>query len=789
MTAHKHILRIGLLVAALALAAPLPGRAQESATIVGQVSAADGSPLPSAALRLEGADGRLLRAGRTDARGNFRFVGLSAGSYRLRVTHLGYREALHPVSLAAGAAERLVLVLEIAVLDVEGVQVAGRREGARERARFETDAGITSRVLGGGEIRGLPALFEADVLRAVELLPGVVSTSDYSSSFNVRGGSADQNLILIDGFPIFNPFHLGGLFSVFNADMIAAAELLAGGFGAEHGGRVSSVLTVESRLAEEGPRVDAGVSVLAARATVALPLGAARAQQLGVRGAGISLSARRSYFDRLLRPVLEFPYHLTDLQGNAHLDLPGGARIVLTGYSGQDVLNLEDFEGEGAEALLRLRWDWGNDVIGGRGTFPLGAWVLTSRLGLTRFATGLDLTDFPDTRFASEIRQSTVALDLHRELGGGSLAVGGEYAGIRAHNLGEGGGTVFFDGRHAGSYLAAYTAATWRRGRWLAQPGARVEGWSGNRDVARLAPRLAVKRFLGADERLAARLAVGRYVQFVQSLRDEEVPFSIDIWVATGAAVPPVISDQVQLGLEGYWGGERGSERWSASAEVYARSFSGVLDFNVADDPNDPLDDFLIGSGGSHGVDLYLRRRAEALSGWISLSFLRAERRFPDVLGREWDELPDELEYPPIWDRRINLNAVAQYRVGGWEASARWGYGSGLPYTRPVAQHLGWQYQMQSSIYRPRDEEFTRYVVLGERNVNRYPAYHRLDVGVRREFARRWGSWTPYLQVVNLYDRRNVLFYFFDYDRSPPIRSGISMFPVLPSLGVDVSFR
>jgi hypothetical protein len=774
-----------LLALAAALCQAQAAPAQAPSALAGRITTAEGEALAGVLLRLEHAERAPLQT-RSDARGNYRFVALPAGRYRLRALHLGYGETEAELELRAGETGRLDLRLEVRPLEIEGVTAEGLRADARERFRFEADAGVTSRVLGGAEIRALPGLFEADVLRAVELLPGVVSTSDFTSSFNVRGGSADQNLILIDGFPIFNPFHLGGLFSVFNGDMIAMAELLAGGFGAEYGGRVSSVLAVESRLAEDAARVDAGVSLLASRVAVGLPLPEATAAALGVAGAGASFSARRSYFDRLLSPFLDFPYHLTDLQGNAHLDLPGGGRIALTAYSGRDLLDLSDFGGEGAEAVLRLRWDWGNDVIGVRGMVPLGDWILASRLGVTRFATGLALTDFPDTRFASHIRQTTAALDLRRELAGGSLALGVERAGIQARNLGEGGGTVFFDGRHQGDYLSAYTAGSWRSGRWLMQPGVRLEGWKGDRDAAEIAPRFALKRYFGEEERTAVKFSAGRYAQFVQSLRDEEVPFSIDLWVGVGRAVPPLVSDQLQLGIERFWGGSRG-DLWSASAEAYLRAFRGVLDLNPADDPDDPRDNFLIGTGSSRGLDLYLRRRGEVLGGWISLSFLRAERRFPDPIRAGWGDLPDEVTFPPIWDRRLNLNAVVQYTAGGWEASARWGFGSGLPYTRPVAQHLAWQYELQDGRFRPQGEGLGRSVVLGDRNVHRYPPYHRLDAGVRRRFDRHWGSWTPYLQVVNLYDRRNVLFYFYDYDRSPPTRAGISMFPILPSLGVDVS--
>src|SRR5690606_20976694 len=195
-----------------------------------------------------------------------------------------------------------------------------------------------------------------------EVLPGVVSTSDFSSAFNVRGGSADQNLILLDGFPVFNPFHLGGLFSVFNADVLGGAELLAGGFGAEHGGRVSSVLNVETKDftgTEFGGA--AGVSLLASRFSLhgGLP-------SSSVRG-GWFVSARPSYFDQGRADGVGLPYHLTDLQGGLTLGVPGGGQVRLVAYTGDDVLDMSKRESkrkDDSDADIRIKWSWGNDVLG-----------------------------------------------------------------------------------------------------------------------------------------------------------------------------------------------------------------------------------------------------------------------------------------------------------------------------------------------------------------------------------------------------------------------------------------
>jgi hypothetical protein len=296
----------------LLLLAPAALGAQE-ASVSGRVTGPAGTPVEGATVRALPARGE-ARAASTDARGEYRIGGLPAGRVRLRAERIGFAPAERALALRPGEAARVELQLPSAEVQVEGVEVRSTRDTQRERTRFETEAGVTTRVVTGRELKLLPGLAEADVLRAVEVLPGVVSTSDFSSAFHVRGGSADQNLILLDGFPVFNPFHLGGLFSVFNSDVIARAELLAGGFGAEHGGRVSSVLGVESRTdAEGGIHGDAGISLLATRLALRTRLG---------EGGSAYVSGRRSYFDQVLPERVRFPYHLTDLQGGATVATP-----------------------------------------------------------------------------------------------------------------------------------------------------------------------------------------------------------------------------------------------------------------------------------------------------------------------------------------------------------------------------------------------------------------------------------------------------------------------------------
>jgi hypothetical protein len=302
--------------------------AQASAQTVvrGRVLNGAGEPIPAVDVRLERTGERtILRAPATDTLGSFIFGDVAPGRYLLRADRIGFASLERAVTVGS-----VPLLLELTLDEAPVAVEAVTAEGERTRERFETEAGLTVRELSRTELKLIPGLAEADVLRAVEVLPGVVSTSDFSSSYNVRGGSADQNLIQLDGIPIYNPFHVGGLFSVFNADMVERAELLAGGFPAEYGGRVSSVLNVVSDAGDPGMQVSGGVSVLATRVSAGADL---------PMNGRIRVGARRSYFDQLLRPFFEFPYYLHDLQLTSEVWPAAASRLSVTAYWGDDVLD------------------------------------------------------------------------------------------------------------------------------------------------------------------------------------------------------------------------------------------------------------------------------------------------------------------------------------------------------------------------------------------------------------------------------------------------------------------
>ncbi|MCA9736916.1 MAG: TonB-dependent receptor [Gemmatimonadetes bacterium] len=766
----------------------LPGGASaQLATLQGRVVDAEGAAVFAAAVQLfRPGEEAPFRTTETDRVGYYRLEDLPAGRYDLRAGRLGFTLTTRPLEIRAGAVQTVDLELQQAALELEGISVDVER--SRERARFEDRVGLTSQELSGADLEAIPGVAESDPLRAVEVLPGVVSTSDFSSAFNVRGGSADQNLILLDGLPIFNPFHLGGLFSVFNADMVARAELFAGGFPAEYGGRVSSVLAIESDAGDGDWDVDAGISLLASRVAVGGGLPDTWDERLGLSSSRWRVSGRRSYFDLLLKPVTAFPYHLTDLQGIFEGWTPGGGRLTVTGYTGRDVIDFTQLDDE--DFPLKVDWGWGNDVFGARWSQPRpDGSSFDVRAGLSRFSTDLVFPDFGDTEFRSAVNLLTLSGEAQsRPWHHWTLKGGVKTERLTYDNRAASGGTEFAAGRGNGWLLGGFVQGTWRTAeRWVVELGTRVDGWLADpgRATMQLGPRVAVKRFfLGRD--WAAKASVGRYTQFLHSIRDEELPLGLDVWVLSGERAPVVTSEQVQFGVEGY-----PMEDWFVSVEAYGRDFDGVITTNLAEDPNDDLDDFLPGTGRSYGVDLFVRKSGEGITGWLALSWLRATRTFPDF-NSGLDPAP-LLEYAPIFDRRLDADLVLTLPLPrGIEGGLRWNLGTGLPYTRPLGgfAYYSPQLTLDGRLQWPPDGGLGDYgVILGPRNGDRYPAYHRLDVSFRKTFVKPWGRVTPHLDILNVYNRKNVLFYFYEYDSATPTRSGVSMFPVLPTFGVEINFR
>lgn len=777
---------IALVPAVLLAACLLPSAASaQQASVAGRVRAEDGVPVADATVRLRlAADSSVRRLTGTDRLGFFVFQRVTPGEYLLTVARIGFGPRTESVSVSAARDARLDIVLSTQAVELEGLVVETRR--SRRREWFEESAGVTVEELNRAEIKSIPGIAEADPMRAVEVLPGVVTVSDFSSAFNVRGGSADQNLILLDGVPIINPFHLAGFFSVFNADMVERAELRSGGFPAEYGGRVSSVLTIETDLGDGEFGVDSGLSLLATRVAAGDDLPDGTKAALGFSSARWRASGRRSYFDLLLP---DLPYYLMDFQGAFEAWTRGGHRLKLTAYSGRDVLNppaSDDFAGMNSR--------WGNDAVGASWTRPMsGGGAFDLRASFSRFHMDFDFFDQSDTDIANGVSESLFGVDLERRPTPRIRWKSGLSAKrATSDNLSEIGGAVLQDQHFGGWELGAYTQMRWNpSSRWLIEGGVRVDYWAPSESQERVAgessnvvtvsPRGAVKRFVG-NGNWAVRVAGGRFTQFLHSRRDERLPFGIDVWLLAERGITHVVSDQVQMGVEGYFGPD---EEWSVSAEGYYRSFDGVIAQNNTEDPADPMDDVVSGDGSSYGADLMVRKSEGETTGWVSISFLKAIRRFPDTYS---NLTPTPIvEHPPVFDRRVEVDLVLRRPMGwGLVGGLRWNFGTGLPYTLQLASFRHFDNRVADLLVEKGCCQ--KGILLGPLNGERYPARHRLDISLRKPMDRSWGRVVPYLSVINLYNRDNILFYVFDYSQAEVGRRGISMIPFLPTAGVEVTF-
>ena len=761
----------------------LPGgfaEADQQGTIEGRVWSEDGVAVEGAVVRVFPlADSADVRFDETDPLGYFAVRDLSQGAYVVTVSRLGFAEQRERAEIDGAGRVEMEIVLVHEAIELPGVEASGAR--SRARVRFEETAGTTVHDIGSAALKSIPGVAESDPLRAVGTLPGVTTVSDFAAAFNVRGGSADQNLFLLDGMPIYNPFHLGGIFSVFNADMVRRTELRAGGFPAEYGGRASSVLTVESDAGDGVTSVDAGISVLASRVAVDGSLPNRLSERVGLANTRWRVSGRRSYIDLLAKPFTEFPYRLADVHGVFEGWTTGGNRIQFTGYGGRDVL---DMTGVG-DSPLGVRSSWGNDAVGGSWVNPMrgGGWMGV-RASFSRFAADLTLEDL-DAQAGTSIHHTSIQADIERRPAPGVRWKSGVVANRRAYaNEVNAGGPAVDETSGSGFGLAGYSQVHWEASsRWLLEAGLRLDHWRPDPGgpSTTLSPRFAVKRFLGGGD-AALRLSAGRYTQFIHSLRDEEAPVGLDVWVLTGDRAPQVVSHQVQGGAEAFLGED---ESWYGSVEAYYRTLDGIVTMNFADTPGDPLDDLVAGTGRAYGLDLFVERSAGILTGWISVSLLRARRTFPDT--RTGVLPPPEITYPPVFDRRLDIDLVLRRSLGWWGliGGLRANFGTGLPYTLPLGDFAIHHQQLVDGLLVYRGEITAAF---GPRNQARYPVRHRLDISLRKTVEKDWGTIKPYLNVINVYNRKNVLFYWYDHWEEEPTRTGVSMFPILPTFGVEVSF-
>jgi hypothetical protein len=742
--------------------------AQGSGTVQGRVlDSLSRQPLAGITVRVTGAS----RATRSDVAGRFTIAGIDAGTHAIDATSPGFRAKSATVVVAAGGTSEVEILLarSIAILDA-----AVSTATVPEREAFLARPNVGATTLGVRTMGAVPRLGEADPVRVVQLLPGVLAKNDLSAGMNVRGGEADQNLVLLDGHPIYNPFHLGGMLSTFTDEMVQEVALRTGPFPSRYGGRLSGLLDVRS-IAEHRTGVHGAidVSVIAASATLA---GATQG------GSGSwAFSARRTYADQVAAALgdIQVPYHFGDLQARFTRALGDRTRIALTAYNGRDVLDgsfaeySEDGGGNTAEGGA-FHHSWGNSLIGGTATTRLGAdsLLFEQRVSLSRFHSLLDLG-------SGSSRTKNRVGDLR--VGGMLMSYGERHepgAGyeIAWHDVGyaieEGQGSINTTSeRDRPVAFAMFVEDLWRASpKLLVEGGLRFESiaatnWSG------LSPRLSVKRFVSPDA--AVTLAVGRHVQWMHSLALEDDPVRLfDTWRVSGAGDPVATS----------WQGVTGYERWFDTrhfvrAEGFYKRYFSLLEPDLAANTATRADAVAAADGTSWGGDLLLRRAGEgAFNGWLAYTY---------AVSKRWQ---GGTTYWAAQDRRHDLNLVATYKLAGFVAGARAGYGSAMPYTDIVAAIPRRFWDPVTGTWGGGAQRAGMEAMGATRNGARLPPTRRLDLYLERAFTIRNAEITVHGSVINATNAQNVLYYTYDYSSAPGKRSGVSQLPIIPTLGFSVAF-
>ncbi len=737
------------------------------ATVRGRITDATSSaPIEQVAISVAG-----TRLGTvSDSAGGY-VLRVPAGAVNLTTARIGYAPRSEQLNLAGGELRTLNFTLSPATTELRAVRIQTQ---TTEREQFTLSPNPGLFAVRGETLKRVPVIGEPDVLRVVQLLPGVVATNDFNAGYNVRGGESDQNLVLLDGYPIYNPFHLAGLFGTFIDETVGEFELMPGGFPARYGTRLSSVLSVTPKAEERtGVHGAASVSVLAST----LSLG-------GTVGGNTSwnVAGRRTYADRFVALISDqsLPYWFTDVQAHIKHRLGNGGTLSMTAYTGEDVLDgfLSGVGDSTSAGTGGLRFDWGNRVVGAAWEQPLGAVAggdsarLMQRLSSSGFGTNLDLGSGSLT-LNNQITESRAWGEVTRWRGQHETMLGYEWSAYRVRYdvaAPAAGNDELLKVRQNPSALSLYADHTVRTGPITARVGVRAETVTGT-DWVGVSPRLSLKWF--ANEDLAFTVSGGRFTQWTPALRNEQAPVRLfDFWLTSDRETPVAEAWQAISGVERWFGSRR-----FVRVEAYVKDYGSLPASNLFNDPAVRGDEFIVTTGRSYGADVLLRQlEGGPWSGWLAYSFGVSTRNGP------------QGEFAPVQDRRHNVNLVASYRTDSkWSYGLRLGLGTGTPFTDVEGQLVRRRYDVVTNSFPTDDRDVDREPIGGLRNAARYPLFQRLDLSVTRTSTGRL-SWAPYLSLINAYNARNVFTYVFDFAQNPPSRTTVSQFPLLPTVGMSVSW-
>lgn len=644
---------------------------------------------------------------------------------------------------------------------------------------------------GRDDIQKVVATVEADVFRSVLTLPGVMPISDFFSGLYVRGGSPDENLILLDDIDVYNPSHLGGLFSTFNTDAVENVELIKGGYPAKYGGRLSSVLDVTNR---QGNRVGThGVgrlSLISSSATVEGPW------HIGSQGGSYMASFRRTYLELVKTIYDELPnYYFYDGHGRLNWDIDSANKLSVSAYIGRDALSYD------LGSVLDV--NWGNSTLSARwmhlftpqlfSTFVIAGSQFDSSMSQvseeqeTIFSSDNDIKDLTAKGVLSWKPDNSNEVETGFEVKWNDTALKMETSyQVDPNGLPDAGISSLTS--------SLFLQDTWViNPLWTLQPGLRATWYRTLTTTPaqvpaasyfNLEPRLSFKWNLDADENIYANFGV--YNQYL-TLLSMGVNTPFDVWLPVDGTLTPGRSLHYILGYH-----RRLGKYLALETEIYYKDYKNLLQLdsnaflNWNNETGTLSDALRVGIGHAYGSEFLLRNDWKGLEGFVGYTFSRTLRK---IDGLNLDPLTGESRwFYPRFDRSHSVSVVENYNISentGWQV-----FGSdfklGLNFTYTSGQPV----EVPERIYFD-GENFQ--IIYSYKDGYRLPYYMRLDLSAKFQWNTRWGSIEPYLDIINVFNRKNVSFRSYnlvpqeDMSLRLEARDG-SQFPFLPFVGVNVTW-
>lgn len=703
---------------------------------------------------------------------------LPAGTYNLRISYVGYETKDTSLSLQENT--KVNFELKPQSFSTEAVVVTGKAEDKNIKS---VEMGTLN--ISPAEIRQVPVIFgEQDIMKTVQLMPGVTAAGEGNSGFYVRGGGIDQNLILLDEAPVYNATHILGFFSVFNSDAINNVKLIKGSGPVEYGGRLSSVFDIKMKEGNsKNFGASGGIGLVSSRLALEGPI---------TEGKGSFLvSARRTYADLIMKAAnpnnfdgLQLYFYDINIKANYSLDEKNN--IYLSGYLGRDVLGLrKKFGLDWGNTTATLRWNhiFSNQIFSNT-SFIYSDFDYTvstfSGGNMTDIASGIEDFNLKNNLFWSLNPQNklTVGFDANYH-----TFTPGEVSASKGSSI----NNTDVEKKYA-LESSAYIGHEWEITQMFSvNYGLRYSAfsWFGPGTVYRFADNEeiisenkyssgeVIKTYSGLEPRIAAnilidvnssaKLSYTRAQQSIHLISNSGSRMSMDVWHPSTVIVKPGIADQVSVGYFRNFA----DNQYESSIEFYYKKMQNLVDYKEGADIllNPYIESQLVfGEGKSYGMEMFVKKNFGRLNGWLGYTLARTERDF--------EQINDGKPYPAKNDRTHDISLVLMYRLNEkWEISANWVYYTGQAVTFPSGKYMI-------------DGQTINYFT--DRNAYRMPDYHRLDLSATYTFSKK-GRFESGLNfsLYNAYGQKNpYVIYFRENEHNPEITEAVKvyLFTFFPSI-------